>query len=498
MKRCLVPLFIVMVLFSGGPARSDEPIKFADYFWRFGLRLDMYQIGDAKEEEFILGQMIYDDSWGGNPDRLIDPFDYGRYRFQIFDKASNRLIYSQGFDSMFSEYRTTPPAVAGTRRVLKRSLCFPKPYKPYVLVIEARDGSNILHPVLRQEMDPDDDHIVKDWQNIPILGINFVYDRLHNGDPDKKVDIVVLAEGYTKWQRDKFMADVDRMTEWLFETEPFKSRKSDFNIVGLFIPSIRSGASLPHSHQYKKTPLGSAANPFEIYNYLLVEDDHRLRDIAGQVPYDAIVVLANCPWYGGGGIYNDYCIVTADGPFSKQLFLREFGRSFAGLAEESFVADPARKDHYPRNVEPLEPNITALLDPAHVKWADLLSPGMSVPTVYAKEEVPLFQTEMLKLTVLLKSERRMAEARIKNDRPPTSDLKEAEAKMEALNARIEAFRKSNAAIADKVGVFEGAGYSSTGLYRPMLECLMAGELKQEFCPVCSRAISKKIDFYTGK
>lgn len=498
MKRCLVPLFIVMVLFSGRPARSDEPIKFADYFWHFGLRLDMYQIGDAKEEEFVLGQMIYDNSWGGNPDRLIDPFDYGRYRFKIFDKASGRLIYSQGFDSMFSEYRTTPPAIAGTRRVFKRSLCFPKPYKPYVFVIEARDGSNVLHPVLRQELDPDDYHIVKSWQNTPIDGINFVYDRLHNGDPDKKVDILVLAEGYTKKQRDKFMADVDRMTEWLFETEPFKSRKSDFNIVGIFMPSVYSATSYPRTHQCRKTALGSSLNPFEIDNYLLVEDGHRLRDIAGQVPYDAIVVLVNYLYYSGGGIYNDYCIVAADDPSSKQLFLREFGRSFAGLAEESFVADAVRKDHYPRNVEPREPNITALLDPTHVKWADLLSPGMSVPTVYSKEDIPMFQAEMLNLIELLRRERSMAESRIEHNQPPTSNLKEAEAKMEALNAKIEAFRKSNAAIADKVGVFEGAGYSSTGLYRPMLECLMSGNLKQEFCTVCRRAISKKIDFYTEK
>ena len=39
-----------------------------------------------------------------------------------------------------------------------------------------------------------------------------------------------------------------------------------------------------------------------------------------------------------------------------------------------------------------------------------------------------------------------------------------------------------------VGAFEGAGYSSTGLYRPQLDCLMFSRRAQPYCAVCRRAV----------
>ena len=51
---------------------------------------------------------------------------------------------------------------------------------------------------------------------------------------------------------------------------------------------------------------------------------------------------------------------------------------------------------------------------------------------------------------------------------------------------------------DKVGVFEGAGYSSKGLYRPMLDCLMFTKGKRPFCKVCEQAVVRVIKHYTGK
>jgi hypothetical protein len=60
---------------------------------------------------------------------------------------------------------------------------------------------------------------------------------------------------------------------------------------------------------------------------------------------------------------------------------------------------------------------------------------------------------------------------------------------------IEDVRKQYASLNDKVGVFEGAGYASKGLYRPMIYCLMSSNQKDEFCLVCQRAIARMIDYY---
>ena len=48
----------------------------------------------------------------------------------------------------------------------------------------------------------------------------------------------------------------------------------------------------------------------------------------------------------------------------------------------------------------------------------------------------------------------------------------------------------------KIGVYEGAGYSLKGIYRPTTECRMKINEAPRFCPVCIRSLEKLIHFYT--
>ena len=93
----------------------------------------------------------------------------------------------------------------------------------------------------------------------------------------------------------------------------------------------------------------------------------RLRDVAANVPYDALVIMVNHERYGGGGIYGLYCSFTARSPWADYLLLHELGHSFAGLADEYYSSEVAYNEFYPRGREPEEPNITALLDPGGLK-----------------------------------------------------------------------------------------------------------------------------------
>ena len=65
---------------------------------------------DPREEHPLKRQGV----WAGNPDTLIDDLNYGLYYIKVYDIASNRLIHSQGFCSLFGEYKTTEPARGGT------------------------------------------------------------------------------------------------------------------------------------------------------------------------------------------------------------------------------------------------------------------------------------------------------------------------------------------------------------------------------------------------
>ena len=61
--------------------------------------------------------------------------------------------------------------------------------------------------------------------------------------------------------------------------------------------------------------------------------------------------------------------------------------------------------------------------------------------------------------------------------------------------RVDAYL-AKSRFAGVVGVFEGAGYSSQGLFRPMLDCLMFTKGDKPFCKVCEQAIIKVIRYYT--
>lgn len=492
MKKALFALLLAALAIpalGAAPAAQTQP-PFDEFFLDKALRIDLYQAGDAKDESVTVHQVCEEGLWPEPKSGLLPPFEYGRYVLKLYDLASNRLIFARGFDTMFAEYKTTSPALAGTARVFERSVRVPLPKRPALFVVEKRDKRHLLQPLFSQVLDPADYHIIREQ---PAAG-DWVYEAQITGDLHEKVDFVFVAEGYSADDRDKFKADVDRMAAFLFTVEPYKGLKDRFNLRGVFRPSPERGMDEPRQRVYKKTVLNASFNAFDLDRYMLIEDDHKMHEIAGQVPYDAIIVLVNSKRYGGGSIGLDYCVSTVDHPSSPQVFVHELGHSFAYLADEYYQSEVSYNDFYPKGVEPLEPNITALLDPANVKWKDLLSPGIGVPTEYGKDRAEALQAERRANRESRTKEIEAAKKKGASEKELKRIEEKAKAADAALDAKIQAVRKEYGQLSDKVGVFEGAGYASKGLYRSMVYCIMIGNPKNEFCAVCQRAIARMIGF----
>jgi hypothetical protein len=491
MKKSLFALFLAALALPALAAAQVQP-PFDDYFLDKALRVDLYQAGDAKDESVTVHQVYEEGLWPESKSGLLPPFEYGRYVLRLYDVASNRLLFARGFDTMFAEYKTTSPALAGTARVFQRSVRVPLPKRPVLFVVEKRDKRHLLLPLFSHVLDPADYHIIREK---PALG-DWIYEAQVTGDPHEKVDFVFIAEGYTAEDKDKFKADVDRMAAYLFTVEPYKGMKDRFNVRAVFRASAERGMDEPRQRAYRKTLLNASFNAFDLDRYMLIEDDYRMHEIAGQVPYDAIIVLVNSKRYGGGSIGLDYCVTTVDHNSSPQVFVHELGHSFAYLADEYYQSEVSYNDFYPVGVEPLEANITALLDPADVKWKDLLSPGIGIPTDYGKDKTEAIQGER---RTGREARAKDVEAAKKRD-APGKEIEQIEQKYKAadaaLAARAEAVRKEYAAVDNKVGVFEGAGYASKGLFRSQVYCIMIFNPKNEFCRVCQRAIGRMIDFYS--
>jgi hypothetical protein len=487
-------LIILSLCLLAGAAAAQHGLNFDDFFVDQALRSDLYQVGDAREEWVTVDRIVREPIWPGSTTRLLDPFGYGRYALKVYDVATNRLIFSQGFDCLFAEYRTTGPALAGVKRTFSRPVRFPCPKGPVRLVIERRDKENILHPMFSQLIDPADYHIITES---PAAG-DWIFPVQQSGDPHEKVDVVFIAEGYAAADKDKFQADAERAAGWLFEVEPYKSARDRFNVRAIYRPSPESGMDEPRQGAWRKTVLNASFNAFDLDRYQLTEETRALHDLAAQVPYDAIIVLVNSKRYGGGSIGGDYCITTVDHARSAEVMVHELGHSFAGLADEYYLAEVSYNDMYPAGVEPLEPNITRFLNPDRLKWKDLASPGLALPTDWGKARIEALEAEQATGRKAMQAEidraklAKAAEADIQKTRDAHAAIQKE------LDGKLAAVRKEYESLEDKVGLFEGAGYTTQGMYRPMIHCIMIASPKKEFCLVCQRAIRDMIDFVCGK
>ena len=407
----------------------DAQESFDAFFTPGSLRIDFIKAGNATETEVYLTGMKKEPFWGGPVKHLDAPPGYGEYMVVLTDKASSKVIYTIGFSNLFNEWQTTAEAHT-TRRAYGQSVVMPFPKAPCTFELLCRNRENRFDTLLSHDIDPSDYFIV---QEPPVeCKVTRLY---YHGDPPVKVDLAILAEGYTPEEMEKFRSDAKRLINKLLSVPPFNQYKDRFNVWLVESPSQQPGTDVPGEGIYVNTALGSSYYTFDLDRYLTTPEFITLRNYAANVPCDHIIVLINSDRYGGGGIYNHYSASTADHFLSPITFIHEFGHGFAGLGDEYYSSEVAYEEFYRKDVEPWEPNLTTLTD-FDSKWKDMLAPGTPVPT------------------------------------------------------------PADSAYQNIVGVFEGGGYSATGVYRPFIDCVMKSNMSGRFCPVCRRAIVRMIKYFT--
>jgi hypothetical protein len=268
------------------------------------------------------------------------------------------------------------------------------------------------------------------------------------GDPANRVDLLIMGDGYTAAEESLFQSNAASTAAAFFGITPYAEYENFVNIHTLFTASPQSGADHPPYNAacgtldpsccadslaladplagtYVDTAFGAR---FCYYNL------HRLMDVdelavyaaAAAVPdWDHILVIVNDTTYGGAG---GIVAVASMSPQSVPLIQHEFGHSFTDLADEyddPYPSYPACSDLYGPACEANVTDVTARND---IKWAAWIEPWTAVPTA----ESPF----------------------LANDQT--------------------------------VGLFEGARYLSTGMYRPGDWCMMR-VLGQSFCPVPTQA-----------
>ena len=450
--------------------------QFDDFFESRTLRLDYVFAGNHDAQQIYLEQMYVTPQWAGRKSRLADVPLKGNGQIQVKDHATGQTLFVHTFSTLFQEWLATEEATK-VSKAFATSYNVPMPKQPVDITVSLLDFHGKVVTNLTHTVDPADILIRQIGDN----GIPYHYvwkgktvETQNLASPDQPgkrnymptegplggqpditgcIDLAIVAEGYTRAQMGKFYNDCQRVVDALFAHEPFTSMKDRFNVVAVAAESLTSGPSVPHLGRWSNTPVGTHYDTFYSDRYLMTQDIHRLYDVLSGVPFEHIIVLVNSDTYGGGGIYNQITVTTSDHPTFHQVLVHEFGHAYAGLGDEYFY-DDAYESMYPADTEPWEPNLTTLVD-FQSKWADMLPKGTAIPTP--------------------------PDPKVPNYRKITNEKEQR-----LLDAATQ-----------RVGVFEGGGYQSKGVYRPAQECRMKINEVQNFCPVCSRAIRQITDFYTS-
>ena len=426
-----ITILLALLPWVAGAQKEHEQPQFDRWFEPRTMRFDYHHAGDATTEEFYFADLHEEPYWAGSRVSLIDEKEYGNQFFRVVDAATGEVIYSRGYCTLWDEWQTTAEAKI-IRKSMPESVVFPFPKSDVRIELYSRDKAGEWVKKFEQNVSPRSYFIAKYPPRYETFDV-----EVHGG-PANRVDIVLLPEGYTAAEREKFETAAAKFAESMFSFEPYKELRDRFNIRAVWVPSGDSGVTMPGAGEWRNTSAGANFWTFDSERYQMTEDFHTLRDQAGHVPYELIYVLSNTDKYGGGGIYNFYGISSAGEatPSKAAVYIHEFGHLLLGLGDE-YIGGVSYDElsMYPTDREPWEVNLTTLVDFESKEWSRMLPKDTPVPT------------------------------------PATPDR------------------------AEKLGVYEGGGYVTEGVYRPWPNCLMNNlHSITKFCPVCEAGIRDQIEF----
>lgn len=189
-----------------------------------------------------------------------------------------------------------------------------------------------------------------------------------SGEDSKRINLVILGDGYQASELSQFETDATNFMNDLFADEPFASYENYFNVHIIKVISNQSGATHPGTAsdegsysvptQTIDNYFGTTYDSFAIHRLLYTVNQGTIGTVLANnfSTYDQAMILVNSPYYGGsGGTFP----IASTGEDGGEIAIHEIGHSFADLKDE----------YYPGDAQAAEAiNMTQETDPALVKW----------------------------------------------------------------------------------------------------------------------------------
>jgi hypothetical protein len=97
-RRTFISFALILCTLS-----SSGQISFEKYFTDNVLRFDFMLAGNSQKTVVYPVGMKEEPWFAGSHNNLVDPFNYGNFKYEVFDSTDNLLIYSRGFCTLFQE-----------------------------------------------------------------------------------------------------------------------------------------------------------------------------------------------------------------------------------------------------------------------------------------------------------------------------------------------------------------------------------------------------------
>ena len=357
-------LFVLLVCLCGLTVQAQV---FDEWFCDRTLRLDYVFAGDVQHQQLYVDQLVQMPRWYGRRTHLAELPLAGNGQITVRSHRSQQVIYRHSFSTLFQEWLTTDEA-KHTQRSFENVFLVPFPLDTVDITVQLFDFHNHVQATMTHTVSPSDVLISRQGERLvsPYVTLQ------QAADTTRCIHIAYVPEGYTAGQMPQYLDHCRQAMKALFRHEPFKSLRPRFNIIALTTPSVDSGVSIPGKGLWLNTVLGSHFDTFYVPRYLTTLHLKQLHNLLAGTPYEHIIILANTPNYGGGGIYNSYNLSYTGGDKFEPVVVHEFGHSFGGLGDEYPYGE--EDPMYFADTEPWEPNLTTLHDFSQ-KWQNLIDQG---------------------------------------------------------------------------------------------------------------------------
>jgi hypothetical protein len=319
--------------------------------------------------------------------------------------------------------------------------------RSFALRIPKRAGARIKLEYMGVQSELNVQHVVANASKLALANFQVKPQTKAFVNSANRVDILVLGDGYTGAQQALFNSDAETLRVAMFDYLPYKQYANMVNWTTTFNASLQSGADHPPylAGCTSSTCCADAAAQSDTSAGTFVDTAfdgkfctsqiHRLVTINSSKIYAAASAFTG--WDQLVVLINDSVYggsggsiaVTTTNSNAKLIVIHEYGHTFHDLADEYSSAYPG----YPAcsDISPsnnCEANVTNQTVPSLIKWKSWITPSIPIPT-------------------------------------PSGTA--------------------------GIGLFEGARYQTSGVYRPQNSCGMRS-LGAQFCSICSQAYVLKL------